>query len=261
MSSTQKCRILNIYLRPWTLVKQLASAHVPYILDLDVVVTSALIPLRRHTVKKPRTTGLQRSMVDAWKDYSRYHIVSKHALRLIRNFTLTQMPETVEAHEDDVDEDAPGRSKLAEVASPWATSENIASWIDGLHTSDELVTTKLKKTTSISRQTTHQLWGVGEDADDAPTQISKDGSIAFHVKSNATTTSTSNTRESTEDTDGTVVLQYKGLTKATANAWFATLCRRGSARDKRDPKAIPHAEQQIVIRRIIDRCLTEMEDE
>ena len=89
MSETEKCRILSVYLRPWTLVVEHAKPHVPHLLDLDVVVTSALVPMRRCSVKKPQCVTLQRSMVDAWNDYSRRHIVSKHALRLIRNFTLT----------------------------------------------------------------------------------------------------------------------------------------------------------------------------
>ena len=82
-------------------------------------------------------------MVDAWKDYSRHHIVSKHALKLIRSFILTQMPETVEADEDD--EDAKGKSKLSEVATPWTTPDSIASWIDGLDTGDQEVTKSKRK--------------------------------------------------------------------------------------------------------------------
>ena len=122
-------------------------------------------------MKKPRTIVLQRSMVDAWKDHSRHHIVSKHALKLIRSFTLTQMPETVEADESD-DEDAQGKSKLSEVATPWATPESIASWIDGLNTGYQEVATKQKKTTASSRQTTHQLWGL-DDADEIQTMCAK----------------------------------------------------------------------------------------
>ena len=152
---------------------QHASPHVPHILDLDVVVTSALVPSRRHSIKKPRNIVLQRSMVDAWKDYSRHHIVSKHALKLIRSFTLTQMPETVEADEEDEEdeEDAKGKSKLSEVATPWATPDSIASWIDGLDTGDQEVTTKQKKTTASSRQTTHPLWGLN-DAEEVPGMVS-----------------------------------------------------------------------------------------
>ena len=214
-------------------------------------------------MKKPRTIVLQRSMVGAWKGCSRHRIVSKHALKLIRSFTLTQMPETVEAHEDDVGEDDQGKSKLAEVATPWATPENIASWIDGLNTNDEEKTTRQKKTTASSRQTTHELWGLDSDGDDLPNMVSKDGSVGPYVKSSATMTktSTTNPRQREDDTNGQVALQYKGLTKAAANAWFATLCRSGSAKDKRVPKAKPNAEQQDVIKRIIDRCLQEMADE
>ena len=99
MSETQRARILSIYLRPWTLVQQHASLHVPHLLDLDVVLSPALLQLRRHRRKKRRCIETRRCMAEAWKDYAQGHIVSKHALRLIRNFTMTQMPETVEADE------------------------------------------------------------------------------------------------------------------------------------------------------------------
>ena len=54
MSETQKARILNIYLRPGTLVREHATPHVPHLLDLDVVLTATLVPRRRLRVKKPR---------------------------------------------------------------------------------------------------------------------------------------------------------------------------------------------------------------
>ena len=128
MSETQRCRILSVYLRPWTLIPEQASLHVPHLLDLDVVLTPALAQLRRHSVKKARQVTLQRSMVDAWNDYCHSHIVSKHALRLIRNFTLTQMPDSVEADEEE--DQLQAKTKLAQVSTPWATPDAIASWLD-----------------------------------------------------------------------------------------------------------------------------------
>ena len=69
-------------------------------------------------------------MVNAWNDYCRHHIVSKHALRLIRNFTLTQMPESIEADQED-EEETKAKTTWCEVATPWETPETIASWLDG----------------------------------------------------------------------------------------------------------------------------------
>ena len=222
-----------MYLRPWTLVQEHASPHVPHLLDLDVVVTSAFVPLRRHRVKKPRNVVLQRSMVDAWKDYSRHHIVSKHALQLIRNFTLAQVPETVEADKED-EEETKAKSKLSEVATPWATPDSIASWIDGLDTGDQDVTTKQKKTTASSRQTTHKLRGL-DDSEALPGKLSKDGNVGLYVESSTTmnTAQSSIPRDAQDDTEGNAALQYKGLTKASANVWFAEFCRSGSATDRR----------------------------
>ena len=56
-------------------------------------------------------------------------------------------------------------------------------------------------------------------------------------------------------------LTYEGLTRETADAWFSQLRRYGSPKDTRQPRAKPNAEQQRIIRRVIDRCSAELEEE
>ena len=230
MAESAKSRILSIYLRPWTLVRQHATPHVPHLLDLDVVVTSALLPKRRHSVKKPPSVALDRSMINAWKDYCRYHIVSKHALRLIRNFTLTQMPESIEADQED-EEETKAKTTWCEVATPWATPETIASLLGGEDIDDSVVDTQHARTSAFTRHTTHRLWG-SNDEDCIEDNLSKEGEVGPYVKADTVkkhTQSLHSKRARSED--GSATLQYKGLTTATAHAWFRQLCRFGSSKD------------------------------
>ena len=199
-------------------------------------------------------------MVDAWNDYIRHHIVSKHALRLIRNFTLTQMPETVEADEDE--EEAKAQTKLCEVATPWATVDTIASWLDDQDTGDFEVGTKHERTAAFTRHTTHRLWGL-DDVEAPPCDFSKEGGVGVYVKADVAKKTSQSLRSTTARSGkhGIARLQYKGLTKGKADAWFTELCLFGSPKDKRRPKAKPNAEQQRMIKRVMERCLQEMADE
>ena len=111
-------RILNACLRPWTLLRALASPHASYLADLDIVLISVLNRRKRCRSKRAVGTvlGVQRSLTAAWDNYRKHHIVSQDALQLIRSFLLTQMPESVGA---DADEDAEnGRQSVAKVFSP-----------------------------------------------------------------------------------------------------------------------------------------------
>ena len=302
MSETQRCRILSIYLRPWTLVAEQASLHVPHLLDLDVVLSPALAQLpkrhrvkkprqdttetsmvdarkdytpshvvelekspalahsRRRTVKKPYQVTTERSMVDAWNDYTRSHIVSKHAHRLIRNFTLTQMPNSVEADEDD---EAPkGRTKLCEISTPWATPDSIANMLRGNVATIADVDSKYERTAASTRSTTQKLWGLDEDA--APMQeFAKDGDVGVYAKKDSSSKGLPNqgNPKSRAPFSAYARLHYEGLTKDKAYTWLSELCRLGSPKDTRKPPRKPSKEQKVVLDRIIERCLQEVEDE
>ena len=79
MSAEDKSRLLSVYLRPWVLHRRHATAHVPHVADLDIVVTHALQRHRRTFVNKTVTTSsisYPRSFADAWEDYRSQHVVS-----------------------------------------------------------------------------------------------------------------------------------------------------------------------------------------
>ena len=149
------------------MLREQATVHVPFLVDLDVVITTALPQHKRLHSKTSvaPTSAPRRSFAAAWDDYIRRHIVSKHALRLIRNFLFTQMPESAEADVEDADT---GRraEPLAKVFSPWASLDSIKDML--LNEGEEARGQRKKHHTAMTaaRHLTHLLWNCDEDACD-----------------------------------------------------------------------------------------------
>eukprot|EP00973_Karenia_brevis_P002245 301610-Karenia_brevis.AAC.1 len=70
MSKEEKAKLMNVYLRPWTLIRETATEQVPYICDLDVYA--------------PGT----RSHRKAWRQYINGNIVREYAARIIKKILL-----------------------------------------------------------------------------------------------------------------------------------------------------------------------------
>ena len=95
MDNTEGSRIQSVYLRPWTLLRAQARLNAAYLADLDIVLNSLLN--NHNRCRSKRSVGgipsVQRSLTSAWDDYKKQHIVSQHALQLVRNLLLTQVPD------------------------------------------------------------------------------------------------------------------------------------------------------------------------
>ena len=108
LSEEERGRICSVYLRPWVLSTEYASAHVPLLADIDVLVSDVLgalqtqLDLRKKTLSRKRIRSKQeycgynswkpfepypnvdsngqpfdRSYAKAWTYYRRGHVVSK----------------------------------------------------------------------------------------------------------------------------------------------------------------------------------------
>ena len=131
-SEEERCRIFSAYLRPWVLDRQYASAHVPHLADIDMLVSDVLSSLhfqremKEKGIKRRRLTSkqeshqydwwttsvgyphvdaegkpLQRCYVKAWKDYRCGHVVSKYAARSIQQFASSFLDDSLEEAEND----------------------------------------------------------------------------------------------------------------------------------------------------------------
>ena len=108
-----------------------ATTHVPHVADLDIVGTHALQRHRRTFVKTVTTNSISypRSFANAGEDYRSQHVVSENAVRLIRNFLLTQMAESAELDEDD--EAILGPTKWEPPDTSFATLEKVHCFLHG----------------------------------------------------------------------------------------------------------------------------------
>ena len=93
----QRAKLCSLYLRPWTMLRRIASADVPHIADLDLCrrqdsdgksLPRRRLPPRSSKVARQPPTYMQRSYYIAWRTYIRGHVVSDHATRIIKNSLL-----------------------------------------------------------------------------------------------------------------------------------------------------------------------------
>ena len=93
----ERAKLYSVYLRPWVLERNDASAAVPHITELNLVPASHLcvrtgwssseekaFAFRR--VRSKSASSIDRSFVCAWRNYIRGRIVSNHAKRIITQF-------------------------------------------------------------------------------------------------------------------------------------------------------------------------------
>jgi len=90
----ERSRLFSLYLRPWVLERLHATRQVPHISELDVVAPPKDMeqePKRlRLQVKQARAAPpVRKSYVEAWSQYVRGGIVSRHAQILIKQFLST----------------------------------------------------------------------------------------------------------------------------------------------------------------------------
>ena len=146
-------------------VQDHASPHVPHLGDLDIVLSSVLAHKKRYRGKQGGVVvpPVQRSFEKAWDDYRSHHIVSQHALQLIRNFVLAQMPTSVEA--DDEEEGIQKKQTLAKVFTPWASPDSIQAMLARISSQGDQQRTKHEQVLDKACEMTQRLWGFDEDED------------------------------------------------------------------------------------------------
>ena len=81
-SKAARCKILSVYLRPWTLFPRAATMEVPFLANLH---------LTRHELTLNPEERSEGSMRAAWKEYTQQLL--PHAFRQVRNFMLASMSE------------------------------------------------------------------------------------------------------------------------------------------------------------------------
>ena len=95
----RQARLSSIYMRPWTMVPQYATPHVPYLGRLHIV------PDGVGRKRKGKQSGDDRSYAAAWRWYLRGNILSDHQRRIISAFmALNSATSSTDRGEDFSDE-------------------------------------------------------------------------------------------------------------------------------------------------------------
>ena len=146
-TETHRARIFSVYLRPWVLVRDDATPHVPHLGDLDLSISDVLagpapdfiaLPLRRirgkqlakeyKDARRHNVGELKRCYSSAWKDYCSGHVVSKHAAKVILQWKAGHLSESMELCQPDDDE--PSKKVDDPVDTSWSARKKGLSSVE-----------------------------------------------------------------------------------------------------------------------------------
>ena len=201
LSAEERCRIFSVYLRPWVLSREYASAHVPHLQDIDILVSEVLASqrdLNQKTLKKKRLRykqsdfayhaskkslqyptlksdgqPFQRSYANAWINYRSKHVVSKYAAGIIRQFAASHLADSLEAAEEG--EGNTSQRERLPVDNTWMTLTAVHDILRNpaaVEKSTTIADAKQKKESKFMHQIeaaktiTDKLWHVPEEEQD-----------------------------------------------------------------------------------------------
>ncbi|CAL1151362.1 unnamed protein product, partial [Cladocopium goreaui] len=242
MSKDEQARLLNIYLRPWTLAGDDATLHVPHIQALDIPITDRQKKPSHRCVGK--TSVGCRSHHTAWKDYIRHHIVSANAARTISNFLAA-----AECSPDDVEE-----ATVDEARKP--DREVDTSWVD-MTTVQRLTAGERFQYSKRSAQTVQSLV---HDWTTPQTSTSNQGPRQFSTglpdPGPAPATGAAGTDPFAQQTQPPrpVATNYGTFRLDAARTWLQALNRPGMT-------PAPNPQQKQVLTAVVERCHAEAVEE
>ena len=265
MSKDAQARLLNVYLRPWTLDLKSATPHVPHISALDLEIRSTSLNPRRRLFTK--TAPGPRSHHVAWRAYIQHHVVSEHAARTIRNFlSATECdPEEVDLAE------TPAKPTDHEVDTTWVTSDTIDKLVRG-------VGFEYSKRSGPAVRRIVEEWEATPQVDAINSWFVNTGIPGIKLDHSQSKRQQPTPLPETEPLSWT----YHNLTPEFATAWLQRLAEQGSvavdpaagSAEQRSASAEPRsanaeprsackptAEQLKFLRAVVDRCLTEAQEE
>jgi hypothetical protein len=259
-----------VYLRPWTLIYEQSTAHVPHLKNLDAVISDVLQKRRlRGKQAQPIITPIRHSFALAWDDYRCRYVVSVHAARLIKSFLLAQMDTSAEVDKDEEEEEKAKEPKVV-VSTAWASLDKIKELLHQRSANDMTKDGKRRRNAAAvhaSKDLTRDIWYCPMNMDEeAEVVVCKEGSM-HSTKEALPAQSGKNISKDNHRARSPPKLYYRGkekdhgLTKKSAEKWFQWLALKGLDSDTRRPRPKPNTEQQLCIRRVVDRCLKECLEE
>ena len=242
MSKDQQARLLNIYLRPWTLAGDDATLHVPHIQALDMPISDRRKQPSHRCFGK--TSVGHRSHHSAWNDYIRHHIVSANAARTISNFLAA-----AECSPDDVEE--------AHVQAGTKPDREVdTSWVD-MTTVQRLTAGEGFQYSKRSAQTVQSLvhdWTTPQTSTN--NQGTRQFSTGLPDPGPAPATGAAGTNPFAQQTQPPrpVAMNYGTFRLDTARTWLQALNLPGLT-------PAPNQQQKQVLTAVVERCHAEAVEE
>ena len=214
---------------------------------------------------------MRRSYQVAWTDYAQKHVVSLHAVRIIKNFMSKHMAESAEALEEE--EDKVARQAMGEVDTSWASVDMVHQVLSQSEmASTQSAGNKSSKSARFEQQLNTalkigcDLWALdGVPSEDQPPCFQKGRNFTTDLQPVTKEMAKKESKKQSKDKP-TSVLLYVGLTKRLVDKWMADL-QEGRitnsvfVRDALQQQLKPNTEQKTFLRRVASRCLHEKLDE
>ena len=290
LDKEERGRIFSAYLRPWVLHPDDASAHVPLLEDLDLLVSDVVEALanlagdpsqrfvrRRLRYKQPPPAGwfglpsyvykdsnggsLRRSWWDAWKDYRMHHVVSDWAARVIQHFNASQLADSLEKADADDEMEKKQNRERNPIDNSWMRLDVVRELLKDSESAERKRSAKdathqlsaLGHQIESAKAITENLWNVPESSSNSFPTSNKRASLATSKEKPPAEAKEDDTEKLSSKKTKETRLSYGKLTRLEADRWLANLT------DSKNKKR-PSEEQLACIRAIVDRCLQEQKE-
>ena len=237
MSKEDQARLLNVYLRPWTLDATAVSLHVPHITALDLSFEARTANRPTHRLRTKISPGA-RNHQTSWREYIHSHIVSHHAKRTIQNFLAAAecSPEETDPVEAPVDHPHP------EVDTSWVDVATVQKLTQGIGF-------EYSKRSNPAVQQILATWGTQTPAQQIAWKVSP-GIPELPPSDSAEAAR----RAAAAERPPAVRWIYGNLNETAAADWLRSL-------QQAETGPVPTPEQSQFLQAIVNRCLTETTEE
>ena len=271
LSEEERGRIFSVYLRPWVLSSDYASAHVPLLADIDILVSDVLATLQfqqdvqskgirtkrllskqHHSAYVPRNSfaryphvdskgePFQRCYAKAWTDYRCGHVVSKYAALIIQQFSASHLADSLEAAENDHTETS--KRERTPLDTSWMSLTAVHDILQRtasverskLGSEDQGKASKFAHQVEAAESISEKLWSVPTEHEAPQCGLDKQGSISCQDADTSTKKENGNAPEDPCSATKNASLYYKAFKPKSADEW---LRKMQAASNKKKPSA------------------------
>ena len=238
-----------VYMRPWTLLPELATVHVPYITNLNQT--------PQQTRRRLRTKTAVHSFARAWSWYIHGQIVSQHQTRIIRKFMEINCGNCTRDANVDIETEGSGVKACAlEFDNQMCVNSIhrlIRCMLSGKKEKDGENEEKAGASSRRSIELGNDIWGL-TNRGWAVQSASADDIISDSTRQTAAAPQGTSAPKKKTINPQLKIHPYVGYSHAKEKQWFIDIM------DPRKTKEIPKKMQLEFLRAVANRCRIEAEE-